>query len=65
MLAAVVADDLEALWRVLAKRSLLSAAFCTALRRHHVALVIKFLVLFGKEKDLLALYAWDLYIGHR
>jgi hypothetical protein len=64
MPATVVANDLKPLWRILGQCCLFRATFRTPLRRHHVALVIKFLVLFGKEKYILALHAWDLNIGH-
>ena len=65
MLAAVVANDLEPRRCILAGRGFFRATSRTPLRRHHVALVIKLLVLFCKEENLLALYAWDLDIGHR
>ena len=60
----MIADDLKPLWCIYRDGGFLRSALCASLRRHHIALVVKFLVLFGKEKDLLALHAWDLNIGH-
>jgi hypothetical protein len=62
--AAVIADDLKALWRIFGESSFLCAALRAPLRSHHVPLVVKLLVLFGEEKYLFALHARDIDIGH-
>jgi len=58
MLAAVIADDLESFWRVLAGGGLFRTAFLTPLRRHHVPLVEHLLFLLAKDKWLFALNAY-------
>jgi len=66
MLAAIVADDVKALWRIVTyDRRLFSSAFCTALRRHHIALVKHLLLFFSEQKDLLTLHTRDFDIRHR
>lgn len=62
--AAIVADDLKTLRRILAQRSLFRAAFRAPLRRHHVPLVIHLLIFFTKDKDLFALNTRDFDIWH-
>lgn len=63
--AAVVANDLKPLWRIVAHRSALRPAARASLRGHHIALVKLLLVLFGKKKDLLALHTRNFDIRHR
>jgi len=53
--AAIVANDLKPLWRIFARCSLFSAAFCASLRRHHIALVKRFLFFLCEHEDLFTL----------
>lgn len=65
VLSTVIANDVEALWRIVADRSLFGSALGTTLRRHHIALVKHLLFFFGEQKDLFTLHTRDLYIRHR
>jgi hypothetical protein len=64
MLAAVVANYLELLRRILAVCGLFRAALLATLRGCHVALVEHLLVFFSEQEALLALDTYGLYIGH-
>ncbi len=64
VLAAIIADDLKPRRCVRTKRSLFRAAFCAPLRRHHVTLVISFLIFFAENKDLFALDTRNIDIRH-
>jgi hypothetical protein len=64
VLATVIADDIETLWSVVAKRGFFRTALGTPLRRHHVALVKNLLFLFGEKKNILALNTRNLNIRH-
>ena len=48
MFAAMIADDLKALWRVFTLRGLFRSALWAPLRRHQVPLVKDLLLLFGE-----------------
>jgi hypothetical protein len=65
VLAAVVANDLKASWRVFAFGCLFCPALRAPLRCHQVFLVKDLLLFLGKEKGLLALYADGFNIRHR
>lgn len=64
VLAAIVADDLEAFRSVFAFRRLLGAAFRTTLRRHHVALVKDLLLFLGEQESFFTLNARGLDVRH-
>ncbi len=64
VLAAIVANDLEAFRRLFVRSSLFRTAFRTALWLHHIALVESFLLLLREDEDLFALNTWDLDIRH-
>ena len=61
---AIVTDDLKTFRSVLTQSGLFRTAFCTPLRRHHVPLVIHFLVFFTENKDIFALHTRNFDIWH-
>ena len=61
---AIIANDLKTFWCVRSRCCSLRAAFCAPLRRHHVALVKHFLVLFSEHKNVSTLNTRNLYVGH-
>ena len=65
VLAAVVADNLEFLWRIVALSSFLCAALRTPLRSSHVLLVKRFLLFLSEKKNFLTLNARCFYVRHR
>jgi hypothetical protein len=65
VLAAVVADDLEFVRRIVARTRFFRTAFRTSLRLHHISLVENFLLFFRKKKDFFALNTRNFYIRHR
>lgn len=62
--SAVIANDLKALGRFVALACFFRAAFCTALRGHHVALIKDLLLLFREQKGLFTLNARGFYVRH-
>jgi hypothetical protein len=64
VLAAIVADYLETLWRVGSVRRFLGTTLCTTLRSHHVALVEYLLFLLCKQESFLALNARGFDVRH-
>src|SRR5437763_738420 len=66
VLAAIIANYVKALWRDVARHSrLFSPALCTALWRHHIALVKHLLFFFCEQKDLFTLNTRNFYVRHR
>ncbi len=64
VLAAVVANDLEALWRLVTLACFLGPALRAPLRRHHVSLVKDLLLLFGEKEGLFTLNARSFDVRH-
>jgi hypothetical protein len=64
VLAAVVANDLEAFSSIVTFSDLFRTTFSTPLRRHHVPLVEDFLLLFGEKERLFTLNASGLDVRH-
>jgi len=64
VLAAVVTDDLETLWRILGDCGFFRAAFGAPLRRHHISLVKHLLIFFREHKDVLTLNTRNFYVRH-
>jgi hypothetical protein len=62
--AAIVADDLEALRRVVARRRFFRTAFDAALGRHHVSLIENFLLFLREKKNFLTLNTRNFDIRH-
>ena len=62
--AAVIANDLVTARSVFPLRRFFRTAFRTTLRRHHIALIKKILILFAKNEDLAALNTRDFNIRH-
>jgi len=65
MFSAVVANDIKPLRSLVAGCGFFGPAFCTTLRRHHIALVKHLLLLFSEQKDLLTLHTRNFNIRHR
>lgn len=67
VLSAVIADDVETLWRVvtISGRCFFGTTLSTTLRRHHIALVEHLLFLFSKQEDLFTLHTRNFYVRHR
>src|SRR5215207_6782873 len=64
VLAAVVANDLEAFWCAVAFACFLGSALRTTLRRHHVSLVKDLLLLFGEKEGVFTLNARCFEVRH-
>jgi hypothetical protein len=64
VLAAVVANDLEALGCVIALPRFFGPTLCAPLRRHHVSLVKDLLFFFGEKEGLFTLNASSLDVRH-
>lgn len=64
VLPAVIANDLEPFSSIITFGGLFRAAFCAALRRHHVPLVEDLLLFFGEKKRLFTLNARGLDVRH-
>ena len=62
--AAVVANDLKPRIRVFHRARFFRTAFSASLRLRHILLIKKFLILFSKKKNFLALNTWHIYVGH-
>ena len=65
VLAAMIADYLKTLWRILTAPGFFCAAFCAPLRCHQIALVKDLLFLLREQKRFLALNADCFDVGHR
>jgi hypothetical protein len=64
VLAAIVADYLKPFRRILTQGRFFRTATRAALRRHHIALIKEFLLLFTENEYFAALHAWYFDIGH-
>jgi len=64
VLAAVVANDLESLPRIITFGGFFRTTLCTPLRRHHVPLVKNLLLLFGEKERLFTLNARGFDVRH-
>ena len=64
VLAAMIANDLEALRSFFTFCGLFRTALCTALWRHHVPLVKDLLFFFGEKEGLFTLNARGLDVRH-